>query len=110
LGEGFHDFDFHGDKWIVLLVFVMVVIHNVFLFLYNFRSCAFDVTDIEVVSSPVFRVGGLLAFMGKYDMIILVLKVVLFRLNFGGEFQSRLVDCLEPVKPVTDFDHAHFRH
>lgn len=110
MGEGFNDFDFHGDKWIVLLVFVMVVIHDVFLFLYNFWSCAFDVTDVEVVSSPVFGVGTLLTLMGKYDVVIMVLKVVFFRLNFGGEFQSGLVDCLEPVKPVTDLYHAHFRH
>lgn len=88
----------------------MVVIHDIFLFLYKFGSCAFNVADIEVVSDAIFGVGALLAFVGQDNMIALVLKVMFFGLDFGGEFQTRLVDGFETTKAVVDFNQIHFGH
>jgi hypothetical protein len=88
----------------------MVVIHDIFLFLYKFGSCAFNVADIKIVSDAIFGIGALLAFVGQDNMIALVLKVMFFGLDFGGEFQARLVDGFETAQTVVDFDHVHFGH
>lgn len=51
-----------------------------------------------------------MAFVGQDNMIALVLKVMFFGLDFGGEFQTRLVDGFETAKAVVDFNQIHFGH